>query len=210
MGARFWLWNAAKRAKSKLDILRVEVHASGQKFYKAYLHCKSKCEVFKRRRKRCIDALALLAYGYLAMGFLMVMSTDDEQILNLFAARGEPITKFAIGLRQGPEATDCAVVSCVADSGAVPNACSKMLYDKYIKGKPCESRPMQPVQGRSLRNASGGRMNVLGVCEINMNITKSVVAKVKLLIFEQLACSLLVGKHQLRAWRYLRFMLKNW
>ena len=34
-----------------------------------------------------------------------------------------------------------------------------------------------------------------------MNITKSVVAKVKLLIFEQLACSLLVGKHQLRAWR---------
>jgi len=40
---------------------------------------------------------------------------------------------------------------------------------------------------------------VQGVCELN--ITKSISTKVKLLVFEQLACSLLVGKHQLRTWK---------
>ena len=44
-------------------------------------------------------------------------------------------------------------------------------------------------------------MNVQGVCEINMNLWYSTSTKVKLLVFEQLACSLLVGKHQLRTWR---------
>eukprot|EP00629_Pelagomonadales_sp_RCC1024_P015681 CAMPEP_0119296086 /NCGR_PEP_ID=MMETSP1329-20130426/50390_1 /TAXON_ID=114041 /ORGANISM="Genus nov. species nov., Strain RCC1024" /LENGTH=172 /DNA_ID=CAMNT_0007297017 /DNA_START=637 /DNA_END=1156 /DNA_ORIENTATION=+ len=151
--------NAAKVAKSELDILRVEVHASSHKFYLSCLDCKSKCMAFAKHRKRYADGLALLAYGYIAVGLLMVMSTDDQHILNLFSAQNEPITRFAIGLKQGPKKQDMKVVSCVADSGAVPNACSRRLYEECIKGKPCEAMPMQPIHGHSLRNASGGQMN---------------------------------------------------
>ena len=92
-------------------------------------------------------------------------------------------------------------VACVADTGAVPNACSRQFYTEHIQGKECEMRPMQPIDGRALQNASGGRMVVLGVCEIRVYLTEICSATIRLLVFEQLACNILVGKHQLRQWR---------
>ena len=48
----------------------------------------------------------------------------------------------------------------------------------------------QNISGRHLRDASGGQMRVLGVCDAKMHVHRDLATSVKLLVFEHLAADL--------------------
>jgi len=150
----------------------------------------------------CQDILISVLWEVNPALLIAVITADSAPILNLFGATSDVISQINVGFWRsgtGPDAT-FATHRCVLDSGAVISAASKSFYNENIKDKPCEMRALQNISGRHLRDASGGQMRVLGVCDVKMHLHRDLASSVKLLIFEHLAADLIIGRKQMQKW----------
>ena len=133
--------------------------------------------------RMCQDMLISMLWEVNPALLIAIITADSAQILNLFGATTDVISQINVGFWRsgaGPDAT-FATHRCVLDSGAVISAASKSFYNENIKDKPCEMRALQNISGRHLRDASGGQMRVLGVCEVKMHIHRDLASSIKLL-----------------------------
>ena len=62
-------------------------------------------------------------------------------------------------------------------------------------------KAVQKVKGKTLKSANGAAMRVVGVCEVNLNLSHKHTAPVKFLVLDHLAAQCIIGHRQLKRWR---------